>query len=116
MGGAWHPSARSRVLDYVPALQVMRDGGPLQQEDSLCCLWAQIRALAGRKWREAVIVRTYDQFQEQFEQALQHNLPAVTIPPYVRTVLPQCSGRRAVLGRVTVPFAGVVGPWPRRAP
>ena len=68
-------------MDYVPVLQVMREGGPLLQEDSLVCLWRQVRAMQARKWREGAIVRTYAQFDEPLEQGLQHNLPAVTIAP-----------------------------------
>ena len=68
----------------------------MRQEDSLACLWAQVLAMQKRKWREAVIVRAYAGFEEQFEQALQHTLPMVTIAPHV----PQ-PGRAYPLPQVT---------------
>ena len=48
----------------------------------LDCLWAQIENLKMNGWVEKHIVRPYISFDSILCEALQHNLPQITLPPH----------------------------------
>lgn len=64
------------------ALRVWYSDAPHPQEEYLDCLWAQISKLKTDKWVERHISRPYLAFDATICEALQHNLPQITIPPH----------------------------------
>lgn len=71
---------RSKV--HHTALRVWYSDTPHPQEEYLDCLWSQITKLRSDKWEENHIYRPYINFSKALCEALQHNLPAITIPPH----------------------------------
>lgn len=73
-------SKRSKV--HHTALRVWYSDTPHPQEEYLDCLWAQITKLRNDKWEENQIHRPYLAFNKVLCEALQHNLPSISIPPH----------------------------------
>ncbi|XP_022257706.1 uncharacterized protein LOC106472631 isoform X3 [Limulus polyphemus] len=73
-------SKRQKV--HHSALRVWQSDIPHPQEEYLDCLWAQIVKLQGDKWIERHIIRPYLAFDGVLCEALQHNIPQLTIPPH----------------------------------
>lgn len=64
------------------ALRVWFTDTPHPQEEYLDCLWAQITKLRTDKWIERHIQRPYLAFDAAIAEALQHNLPQISIAPH----------------------------------
>jgi hypothetical protein len=61
-------------------------------EDSLAVLHAQVEELSGRGWAETVIPRPYVVLSSALAKALQHSLPALTLPgPNAAAITPSQS-------------------------
>ena len=71
-----------RQKPHHTALRVWYSDSPHPQEEYLDCLWSQISKLRSDKWIERHIYRPYLSFGKVFGEALQHNLPSITIPPH----------------------------------
>lgn len=71
-------SKRHKV--HLPSLKVWQANTPHPQEEYLDCLWAQVCKLRADKWVEHHILRPYLAFDGVLCEALQHNLPPMTIP------------------------------------
>ncbi|KAH7730165.1 Nuclear cap-binding protein subunit 1 [Aphelenchoides avenae] len=67
---------------HVKILQVWSKPEPHEQEDYMDCLWAQLQKLKEDKWCERHITRVYVAFDSVLSDALQHNLPSITMPAY----------------------------------
>ncbi|CAL4099178.1 unnamed protein product [Meganyctiphanes norvegica] len=73
---------RKRTRKHVPGLRVWRSDRPHPQEEYLDCLWAQICKLRADMWQEKHIARPYVAFDSILCEALQHNIPPLTVPPH----------------------------------
>ncbi|KAK8753082.1 hypothetical protein OTU49_002403 [Cherax quadricarinatus] len=73
---------RKRSRKHVPGLRVWRSDRPHPQEEYLDCLWAQICKLRSDMWQEKHIARPYVAFDSILCEALQHNIPPLTLPPH----------------------------------
>lgn len=72
-------SKRSKVHS---SLRVWFSDTPHPQEEYLDSLWAQITKLKGDKWIVRHLPNYIDSFDSILSEALQHNLPTISIPPH----------------------------------
>lgn len=74
-------SARSK--QHVQLLAVFDSDELLQQQDTLELLWMQVGGLQKREWKETAVRRPYISFDDILVTSMQHELPAVVVPPHV---------------------------------
>eukprot|EP00794_Sanderia_malayensis_P009859 gene9859-10869_t len=73
-------SKRSKL--HVKALHVWSTNDPHPQEESIDCLWEQIKKMKNDGWEERFIARPYVEFHAVLCKALPHPIPALKIPSH----------------------------------
>lgn len=73
---------RKRKRNHVGMLRVWSTDEFHKQEEYLECLWLQVEKLKLDGWTEKHIERPYNAFDSVLCEALQHNLPQISLPPH----------------------------------
>eukprot|EP00842_Homolaphlyctis_polyrhiza_P003640 jgi/Hompol1/4277/HPOL_003575-RA len=70
------------VTSAMAATALYRDSqrGPYPRINKLDLLWIQIKNMRDANWELPILFKTHEMFESQLSQALQHNIPEITVP------------------------------------